>query len=144
MRGWRIHRQTSATLADLAKQCNPVIRGWWNYYGAFHRSAMHKLWRYIDQRLEKWARRKYKTLLRRGRRSVDWLRRMKSESPRMFFHWSVVGNKVGQWEPCKSRDSRTVLQEAQGEIPWAYLPTVFGPGGDALMSENPDVGRPDF
>ena len=25
-----------------------------------------------------------------------------------------------QWEPCESRGSRTVLGEAQGEIPWAY------------------------
>ncbi|MGH9606196.1 MAG: group II intron maturase-specific domain-containing protein [Terracidiphilus sp.] len=33
VRGWRIHRQTPATLADLAKQCNPAIRGWWNYFG---------------------------------------------------------------------------------------------------------------
>jgi hypothetical protein len=95
VRGWRIHRQTPATLADLAKQCNPAIRGWWNYYGAFYRTAMHKLFRYVDQKLEQWARRKYKTLLRRKRRSVEWLCRMKSESPRMFFPWSVVGNKVG-------------------------------------------------
>jgi RNA-directed DNA polymerase len=43
---------------------------------------MHKLSRYIDQRLEQWARRKYKTLLRRERRSVDWLRRMKNETLR--------------------------------------------------------------
>jgi Uri superfamily endonuclease len=95
VRGWRIHRQTSATLAELAKQCNPAIRGWWNYFGAFYRTAMHRLNRYIDERLEQWARRKYKTLLRRKRRSVDWLRRMKNESPRMFHHWSVVGNRVG-------------------------------------------------
>jgi hypothetical protein len=95
VRGWRIYRQTPATLAELAKQCNPAIRGWWNYYGAFYRTAMHKISRYIDQRLEQWARRKYKTLLRRERRSLDWLRRMKSEFPRMFFHWGVVGNKVG-------------------------------------------------
>jgi group II intron reverse transcriptase/maturase len=95
VRGWRIYRQTPATLAELAKQYNPAIRGWWNYYGAFYRTAMHKLSRYIDQRLEQWARRKYKTLLRRKRRSVEWLRRMKSDSPRMFFHWSVAGNMVG-------------------------------------------------
>jgi hypothetical protein len=95
IRGWRIHRQTSATLADLAKQCNPAIRGWWNYIGAFYRTAKHKLSRYIDQRLEQWARRKYKTLLRRVRRSVDWLRRMKCESPRMFFHWCAAGDEIG-------------------------------------------------
>src|SRR6202051_1794386 len=34
VRGWRIHRQTPATLAELAQRWNPVIRGWWNYYGA--------------------------------------------------------------------------------------------------------------
>jgi group II intron reverse transcriptase/maturase len=95
VRGWRIHRQTPATLAELATQCNPAIRGWWNYFGAFYRTAMHKLSRYIDQRLEQWARRKYKTLRRRERRSVDWLRRVKNGSPGLFFHWSVVGNKVG-------------------------------------------------
>ncbi len=95
VRGWRIHRQTSSTLAELAKQCNPAIRGWWNYFGAFYRTAMHKLYRYIDRRLEQWARRKYKTLFRRKSRSVDRLRRMKNEFQRMFHHWSVVGNKVG-------------------------------------------------
>jgi len=95
IRGWRIHRQTPATLADLAKQYNPVIRGWWNYFGAFYRTAMQKVSGYINQRLEKWARRKYKTLLRGKRRSVEWLRKMKDESPRLFHHWSVVGNKVG-------------------------------------------------
>ena len=25
------------------------------------------------------------------------------------------------WEPCEGRLSRTVLREAQGEVPWAYL-----------------------
>jgi len=95
VRGWRIHRQTVATADELAKQYNPAIRGWWNYFGSFYRTAMHRLARYIDQRLEQWARRKYKTLLRRKPRSVDWLRKMKSESPRMFFHWGVVGNRVG-------------------------------------------------
>jgi group II intron reverse transcriptase/maturase len=95
VRGWRIHRQTPATLAELAKQYNPAIRGWWNYFGAFYRTAMHKLYGYIDQRLEQWARRKYKMLLRRESRSVDWLRRIKKETPRLFYHWSVVGNRVG-------------------------------------------------
>jgi len=95
VRGWRIHRQTPATLADLAKQCNPAIRGWWNYFGAFYRTAMHKLFRYIDCKLEQWARRKYKTLRLNKRRSAQWLRRMKGEFPRMFAHWNIVGHTVG-------------------------------------------------
>jgi len=29
---------------------------------------------------------------------------------------------VEQWEPCESRGSRTVLREAEGEVPLVYLP----------------------
>jgi mRNA interferase HigB len=65
------------------------------YIGSFCRTAMQQLHRYIDQRLEQWARRKYKTLLRHRRLSVAWLRKRKDETPGLFHHWSVVGNKVG-------------------------------------------------
>lgn len=92
VRGWRIHRQTPGTLVELAQQYNPKIRGWWNYFGAFYRTAMRGLSQYIDQKLELWARRKYKTLSRNKQRSAGWLRKMKNETPRMFSHWSVVGN----------------------------------------------------
>lgn len=50
VRGWNLHRQTTAKLADLAQQCNPTTRGWWNYYGAFYRKAMGGLGHYIDQK----------------------------------------------------------------------------------------------
>jgi group II intron reverse transcriptase/maturase len=95
VRGWQLHRQTGKTLAELAQQCNSTLRGWWNYYGAFYRSAMHKLFRYIDCRLEKWARREYKTLLRHKQRSAEWLSKMKTECPEMFHYWQVWGGKVG-------------------------------------------------
>jgi len=62
---------------------------------AFYRTAMHKLFRYIDQRLEQWARRKYKTLLRRKRRRVDWLRRMKNASPTLFYAGVSLGKRLG-------------------------------------------------
>jgi group II intron reverse transcriptase/maturase len=87
VRGWRMQLQTPATLAELAEQCNSTIRGWLNYYGSFYQSAMNKLFRYIDSRLEKWARRKYKTLWRNKRRSEQWLSKLKNESPHMFAHW---------------------------------------------------------
>lgn len=92
VRGWRIHRQTPGTLVELAQQYNPKTRGWWAYFGAFYRSAMHRLFQFLDQKLVQWARRKYKTLSRNQKRSARWLRRMKKKIPRLFFHWSVVGN----------------------------------------------------
>ncbi|MGF6479474.1 group II intron reverse transcriptase/maturase [Paraburkholderia sp. JPY419] len=95
VRSWRLHRRTSVTLNDLAEQCNATIRGWWNYYGAFYRTAMHKLSVYLDLRLEQWARRKYKKLSQRKRRSVLWLSKMKRISPLLFYHWRIVRRAVG-------------------------------------------------
>jgi len=95
VRGWRIPRQTPALLAELAEQYNSVIRGWWEYYGSFYQTAMRELFRYIDRKLEQWARRKYKTLSRHKRRSVDWLARVKEDCPRLFVHWSVFETMVG-------------------------------------------------
>jgi RNA-directed DNA polymerase len=91
VRGWKLHRQTSAKLADLARQYNSTIRGWWQYYGAFYRTAMFELSRYIDEKLRQWARRKYKTLLKRKQRSEEWLIRIKKAVPLMFYHWPVEG-----------------------------------------------------
>ncbi len=95
VREWRWNWQTSAKLDHLARQCNPVIRGWWNYYGSFYRTVMRKFFEYIDQKLAQWARRKYRTLQRRKRRSAEWLGKMKEVFPRTFFHWSLAGYKVG-------------------------------------------------
>jgi group II intron reverse transcriptase/maturase len=95
VRGWRIHRRTSTTLDQLARECNPVIRGWWNYYGAFYQTVMRKLSLYVDRKLQQWARRKYKTLSRHKRRSVEWLSKMQRIVPRMFSHWCFTGSWVG-------------------------------------------------
>jgi RNA-directed DNA polymerase len=95
VRSWRIYRQVSGTLEDLARQYNPKIQGWWNYFGAFYRSAMRTLSQYIDQKLMQWARRKYKTLSSHTKHSARWLRRTKRETPRLFSHWNFIGSKVG-------------------------------------------------
>ena len=35
-----IPRQTPGTLAEIARQINPLLRGWIEYYGRFSRSAL--------------------------------------------------------------------------------------------------------
>lgn len=92
--GWKFQRQTSAKLDDLARQCNPVLRGWWAYYGSFYRKAMDRLVHIIDQKLELWARRKYKPLAGRYRQSADWLSKMRQVFPQMFIHWRYAGYQV--------------------------------------------------
>jgi len=91
IRRWQWTRRTSTTLVALAEQYNPTIQGWWNYYGAFYPRALRGLFRYIDDKLQRWARRKHKTLVRRKQRSVEWLRKMKIADPWRFFHWRPLG-----------------------------------------------------
>jgi RNA-directed DNA polymerase len=95
VRSWKLHRQTPATLQDLAWQYNATIRGWTNYYEAFYKTAMQELYQYLDQKLMQWARRKYKTLARHWQRSADWLGKMKDKLPRLFVHWHAMERKVG-------------------------------------------------
>ena len=37
IRSWRIHLWSSASLESIAKELNPIIRGWLQYYGRFNR-----------------------------------------------------------------------------------------------------------
>ena len=43
IRGWRLNRLTFASLERLACQYNPVLQGWWNYYGSFYKTEMRQL-----------------------------------------------------------------------------------------------------
>jgi RNA-directed DNA polymerase len=95
VRRWRLNRQTHVTLADVARLYNPVIQGWWQYYGAFYKTAMLGIFQHIDRALERWARRKYKALHRRKAASVGWLDKMQAAAPLMFHHWRVAGPQVG-------------------------------------------------
>lgn len=95
VRRWRLNRQTHVTLADVARLYNPVIRGWWQYYGAFYRTAMLGIFQHIDRALARWARRKYKALHRRKRASAEWLDKMQAAAPPLFHHWRVAGSQVG-------------------------------------------------
>ena len=55
VRRWRLNRQTHVTLVDVARLYNPVIQGWWQYYGSFYRTAMLGIFQHIDRALERWA-----------------------------------------------------------------------------------------
>lgn len=86
VRSWRLHRQTGATAADLARWMNPIIRGWMNYYGRFRRSALSPLLLRINTYLVRWARRKYKGL-RAHKRLRAWWDRFIAANPTGFAHW---------------------------------------------------------
>lgn len=79
----------SAEFEEVAAVLNPIVRGWINYYGKFRPSALSPLYRYLNDQLARWARRKFKFLHRRKVRSGLWLRECYRRQPSLFVHWTV-------------------------------------------------------
>jgi len=86
---WAFRKKVHLSLEDLAREVNPQIRGWINYYGKFYESSLSKLKNHIDRALVRWAGRKYGKLNHRKRRSYKWLDRVKSKVPNLFAHWNL-------------------------------------------------------
>ena len=79
----------SQGITELARAINPMIQGWINYYGHFRKSEMSTVYDYINEKIMKWAMRKFKQLQRRKKRAGQWLRRLYSEAPLLFAHWRI-------------------------------------------------------
>jgi group II intron reverse transcriptase/maturase len=86
---WRLHLWSEVTLADLARFCNPIVRGWITYYGRFYRSALIPSLKQINDYLVRWAMRKYKRLRGRAGRARRFLARLAQREPTLFAHWRL-------------------------------------------------------
>jgi len=89
VRRWRLHRRTWHTMGSLAREINPVVRSWMQYYGAFYRSALLPLLRRINAYLMRWLRKKYKRLASKKKARACW-ERVTTQYPRLFAHWAWV------------------------------------------------------
>jgi RNA-directed DNA polymerase len=89
VRSWRLHLRTGRSLADLARQINPIVRGWMNYYGAFYRTALYRLLQRINAYLVRWLRKKYKRLRGFKKAQACW-QRITKQDPLLFAHWRWV------------------------------------------------------
>jgi RNA-directed DNA polymerase len=88
MRGWQLSRWTSKSLAELAAWVRPRVQGWFNYYGAFHKSALHSLLWLLNRHLVRWARRKYDRV-RGWSQARKFLCRVARQAPGLFPHWKL-------------------------------------------------------
>jgi len=91
VRRWAFHRRTEWSLEQLAREINPSIRGWINYFGRYQRSAMAPALHHINVRLAWWAYRKFKSLHRSREQAHRWLDRLGRRQPNLFVHWRLVG-----------------------------------------------------
>ncbi|MGC8703799.1 MAG: group II intron maturase-specific domain-containing protein, partial [Thiomonas sp.] len=79
----------SRELGDLAAMFNPILRGWQQYYGRFHGSAMSAIWKHMNDYLVRWMMRKYKTLARHKTRARHALGQLARRFPTAFVHWKL-------------------------------------------------------
>ena len=74
-------------LADIARLRNPILRGWLQYYGKFHRSAMYPVLRHFNMTLVAWAMRKYRRFRGHKVRAAIFLDKLAEKQPQLLVHW---------------------------------------------------------
>jgi RNA-directed DNA polymerase len=88
IRRWKLHLRPAQSIAELAREINPKLRGgWFNYYGRFNPAALRPIERHVGQWLVRWACRKYKTLRNHRTRAWQWLLGVIDRQPDLLALW---------------------------------------------------------
>jgi RNA-directed DNA polymerase len=90
IRDWHLKRRSGTDLSGLAWEINTQVRGWINYYGAFHRSELYFLARRIDQHIVRWAMQKFKRLRRRKKAAWREMDVARQRQPLLFAHCHLI------------------------------------------------------
>jgi RNA-directed DNA polymerase len=88
IRELNIRKRTHIRLADIAREINPILQGWLNYYGRYTPTALYPLWKYVNATLVAWAMRKYKRYARRKIQASRMIGVIAVKRPKLFVHWN--------------------------------------------------------
>jgi RNA-directed DNA polymerase len=89
IRSWKIIRRTSSTIQDIARQIDPILIGWWNYYGRYYNGEVKRVFSHVNRILVKWLMRKYKKLRGKRARATKKLIELAKGSSHLFKHWQL-------------------------------------------------------
>ncbi len=87
LRDSKLLQETQSTLSEIAKELNPKLQGWINYYGRYCKGKLDQLLAMFDIRIARWARKKYKKLHGSLLMALDWVQRVRKATPHLFAHW---------------------------------------------------------
>jgi hypothetical protein len=85
---WKLKYRVELSLEEIAVYCNPVLRGWMQYYGAYSPSSLEPVWNQFNSVLVKWAMRKYKKINGKTK-AARMLESIQQKNPTLFAHWEV-------------------------------------------------------
>lgn len=80
-------RWTGVDISGIAKEFNPRIRGWINYYGKFRKHSLMKVFRIFHRRLMVWAVNRHKRFKGSMRKAGRWIFDLAKRQPNLFVHW---------------------------------------------------------
>lgn len=96
MRRWKIQLRNDLSLEEISCSFSPIIRGWVNYYSLFAKYKLFDVMRYFDRRLERWAKRKFKSLKRRQGKANKLITKIAKSKPTLFPHWKLKYQAIKQ------------------------------------------------
>lgn len=87
IRSWKLQKETDKSLEELAVWINPILQGWFTYYGRFYPSKVNAVIEPLNEYLVRWARWKFKRCKRSYRRARRLIRHIAETQPHIFVHW---------------------------------------------------------
>jgi RNA-directed DNA polymerase len=88
IRNWDTGALHQCTLEEIAKNINPIIQGWINYYGKFNIKILKNVLQRVNMKLVRWVRGKFKGFRKHKTRAVHRLGDMAVANPNLFAHWA--------------------------------------------------------
>jgi len=87
IRSKNLPRRITTELSDLSKDLAAPLRGWINYFGPITMRSLQPVMIYLNGRLIRWAKNRYKSLHGSLWQARRWLRDIYHDYPNMFEHW---------------------------------------------------------
>lgn len=88
-RQMKFKRRSDKSLEEIAAECNPILRGWLNYYGRHNPSRLYPVFRHFNLSLVAWAMRKFKKFRGRKTKAAIFLEGIAKRQPTLFIHWNT-------------------------------------------------------
>lgn len=85
----KFYKQSNIGIEKIANDLRLQIIGIARYYGYFKVWSLRKLFRYLENRLAKWVRNKYKSMKGSYVKAHHWLAEIKISYPSLFYHWQL-------------------------------------------------------